>query len=291
MIRPRPLISLGLALCLSATSTAIASEPSDPESAIRRLVRANAEKDLPTLSRMMAHDADIISYAVAGRKYVGWQELEDGIREEFVNAEKLEIPIHELTVWAKGDLAWYAMELDYIRYVTDGSKLTRTVLPMRETGVLERRDGRWQLLSWHESLRSAMRSGPQALSESGPSQRPTDTPKSTTATDLSGEWDILEVEDDKRYRATLDQQGNGPYTNQGGRFTTTTIADRLWQGTWLQPGNDREGGFELRLSEDGSHAKGIWWYTRVGSQRNIPPREHGGTYHWTKLTPPPTTPQ
>ncbi|MDX2253195.1 MAG: nuclear transport factor 2 family protein, partial [Nitrospira sp.] len=135
-------------------TTVIAAEPSDPESAIRRMIRANAEKDLATLSRMMAHDADIISYAVAGRKYVGWDELERGLRDEFVNAQKLEIPIHELKVWSKGDLAWYAMELDYIRYVAEGNQLKRMVLPMQETGVLERRDGRWVLLSWHESFRS-----------------------------------------------------------------------------------------------------------------------------------------
>ena len=285
MIPRRPFIHLSLALCLGTAFTAIAAEPSDPESAVRRMIRANAEKDLTTLSKMMAHDADIISYAVAGRKYVGWQELEQGIREEFINATKLEIPIRELTVWTKGDLAWYAMELDYIRYVEEDGKLRRTVLPMRETGVLERREGRWQLLSWHESLRSAMQSRLQALSDTHPSQHLADTKKKTSPRDLSGEWDILEVEDDKRYRATLDRQGNGPYTNQGGRFTTTTITDRLWQGTWEQPGNDREGGFELVLSEDGAQAKGIWWYTRVGSQRNIPPREHGGTYHWTKRPP------
>ena len=144
-----------LVLFIGTATTALAEEPSDPESAIRRMIRANAEKDLPTLSRMMAHDADIISYAVAGRKYVGWDELERGLRDEFINAQKLEIPIHELKVWRKGDLAWYAMELDYIRYVAEGNQLKRMVLPMQETGVLERRDGRWLLLSWHESFRSS----------------------------------------------------------------------------------------------------------------------------------------
>ena len=144
-----------LMLFVTVPTATIASEPSDPESAIRRMVRANAEKDLPTLSRLMAHDADIISYGVAGRKYIGWTELEEGMREEFVNSQKLEIPINALTVWTKGDLAWYAMELDYIRYVAEGSALKRTVLPMRETGVLERRNGQWKLLSWHESFRSA----------------------------------------------------------------------------------------------------------------------------------------
>lgn len=274
-----------LALLISAPSV-IASDSADPETVIRRMVRANAEKDLPTLSRLMAQDADIISYGVAGRKYVGWTELEEGMREEFVNSQKLEIPINELKVWTNGDLAWYAMELDYIRYVADGLELKRTVLPMRETGVLERRNGHWQLLSWHESFRSAQLGGPLASPSAAPSQRPVSNSPILTTPDLSGTWEILEVEDDKRYKATLDTYGNGSYTQHGGRFTTTKIADRLWQGTWQQPGNDREGGFEVLLSEDSAQANGVWWYTRVGKQKNIPPREHGGTYQWKRLTPP-----
>ena len=51
----------------------------------------------------------------------------------------------------------------------------------------------------------------------------------------------------------------------------------------------REGGFEVLLSEDGTQAKGIWWYSRVGTQKNIPPREHGGTFVWKRVTPPPAT--
>lgn len=275
---------ISLALVITTVTTA-AAEPSDPESAIRRLVRANAEKDLPTLSRMMAHDADIISYGIAGRKYIGWPELEQGMKEEFSNAQKLEIPIKELNVWTKGALAWYAMELDYIRYVTESTGVKRTVLPMRETGVLERRDGQWQLLSWHESFRSAQLSGPLASPSAGSSLYTIENGHAAPGIDLSGEWEIIEVEDDKRYKATFDKNGNGPYTQHGGRFTTSAISNRLWQGTWHQPGNDREGGFEVILSEDGTQAKGIWWYSRVGKQKNIPPREHGGTYHWKKVIP------
>lgn len=285
MIDSRVSVWVIFVLLSALAPLAQASDPADPESAIRRLVRANAEKDLPTLSRMMAHDADIISYGVAGRKYIGWPELEQGMKDEFLNAQKLEIPIKELKVWTKGTLAWYAMELDYIRYVGDGTELKRTVLPMRETGVLEQRDGRWQLLSWHESFRSAQLSGPLSLpsTQSAPGTR--ENTATQPGTDLSGEWDIIEVEDDKRYKATFDKNGNGPYTQHGGRFTTSTITNRLWQGTWHQPGNDREGGFEVLLSEDGTQAKGIWWYSRVGTQKTIPPREHGGTYLWKKVRP------
>jgi hypothetical protein len=234
----------------------------------------------------MAHDTDIISYTIGGRKYVGWPEFEHDMKEEFSSVAKLEIPIHELKVWTKGPLAWFTMELDYIRYVGDGSSQRRTVLPLRESGVLEQRGEQWVLLSWHESFRDMQLGAPLAQRATTPSpQLLVSSAQLSSPTDLSGEWDILEVEDDKRYKATLDKAGNGPYTQHGGRFVTTKYADRLWQGTWQQPGNDREGEFELLLSEDGTQAKGVWWYSRVGSQKNIPPREHGGTYQWKRLTP------
>ena len=173
--------SMSMVVCLFTMTTAtMALEPTDPESAIREMIRANADKDLPTLSQLLAHDADIISYAIAGRKYIGWTELEQGLREEFRNAQKLEIPIKALKVWTKGDLAWYAMELDYIRYVADGERVTRTELPMQETGVLERRNGRWQLLSWHESLRSPQQRESLPSASSPPSERPTTAPHFST---------------------------------------------------------------------------------------------------------------
>jgi SnoaL-like protein len=290
--------SMRLFLCLMTATTlsispcvSMASDDNGAESAVRALVRANVEKDINTISKLMAHDADITSYTIGGRKYVGWSAFERDMLQEFSDATKLEIPIQELKVWSKGELAWYAMELDYIRTVIQGGETRRAVLPLRETGVLERRDGQWVLLSWHESFRNV--GGAISLSDrqpQSPSLTLTSAENSSASTDLGGEWEILEVEDDKRYKATLDKAGNGPYTQHGGRFVTTKFSDRLWQGTWQQSGNDREGGFELLLSEDGMHAKGVWWYTRVGTHKNIPPREHGGTYQWKRLTPDPPTP-
>jgi hypothetical protein len=259
------------------------------ETTIRALVRANAEKDLPGMSKLMAHDADITSYSIGGRKYVGWPDLERDIKEEFAKVAALDLPISELKVWSKGDIGWYTMELDYVRVLGQGPDQQRAVLPLRETGVLERRNGQWILLSWHESFRNASGVLP-VVDDRKKTPAPHTLASSTNrpvALDLSGEWDILEVEDDKRYKAALDKAGNGSYTQHGGRFVTTKFADRLWQGTWQQPGNDREGAFELLLSEDGTQAKGVWWYSRVGTQKNIPPREHGGTYVWKRLTPVP----
>ena len=263
----------------------------DLETTVRALVRANSEKDLPAMSKLMAHDADIISYSIGGRKYVGWTKLERDIKEEFANVAALDLRISELNVWSKGDIGWYTMELEYGRVLGEGPNQQRAVLPLRETGVLERRNGQWVLLSWHESLRNAgnTMTVDDRLNAAAP-LTVASSPGEAASRDLSGEWDILEVEDDKRYKATLDKAGNGPYTQHGGRFVTTKFADRLWQGTWQQPGNNREGGFELLLSEDGTEAKGVWWYSRFENHKNIPPREHGGTYHWKRLTPVPASP-
>ncbi len=267
------------ALALLVHASPAPADSHGPEQVIRALVQANAEKNLPAMAAMMSQDRDAVGYSIGGRKYVGWAEFARDMQLEFEAASRLEIPITELKVWAQGDVAWFTMELDYIRHVRNGHGETHTSLPLRETGVLARRDGRWILVSWHESLREE---GLQLAAELSPEPRiRTAQASATAAIDPSGQWEISE--EDKTYVATLDRQGNGTYTHQGGRIQTTSLADGQWHGTWQQPGNDREGGFELRLSEDGMEARGVWWYTRVGERANIPPRRHGGTYHWKRL--------
>jgi hypothetical protein len=273
-------------------SAALADEPVGPEMTLRTLVQANAERDLPTMSKYMSHDVDAIGFTIDGRKYTGWHELATDMRSEFESVVKLEIPITSLQMWSKGDVAWFAMELDYIRYTNPGDLAQRMVLALRETGVLEHRDGRWILVAWHESARHHS-DGPEraATDTTALLHRTADIPTPVqNGVDLSGEWEITEIEDNKKYVATLDSQGNGPYTWQGGQFSTTSYNDRRWQGTWKQTGNDREGAFEIVMSEDGTQAKGIWWYVRVGTRDNIPPRQHGGNCLWKRLTPPPPTP-
>ena len=99
--------------------------------------------------------------------------------------------------------------------------------------------------------------------------------------DLSGDWEVQEEE--RSYVATLDAHGNGTYTWQNGGITTTSFAENRWRGTWRQDGNDREGGFDVLLSADGTRAEGKWWYTRVG-QQIIPPEEWGGNFTWKRLS-------
>jgi len=97
---------------------------------------------------------------------------------------------------------------------------------------------------------------------------------------FKGQWMIQE--EDKSYTATLNDVGNGTYTWQQGSIRMSSCHNRLCQGTWHQPGNNREGGFEILLSETLNQAEGVWWYTRVEGNASIPPRQWGGNFTWEK---------
>ncbi len=94
---------------------------------------------------------------------------------------------------------------------------------------------------------------------------------------LAGVW---EYEDGAVVTLTLDEQGHGAYAWKEGRFETTALSGRTWQGRWLQKENDREGGFLVELSTDYSEGDGRWWYTRIGSDRA--PADKGGTFHLSR---------
>src|SRR2546422_8898915 len=148
----------GLLVLLLSGTPGLAAEIAGPEDTLRALVKANADKDVSTLARLMAHDADIVGYTIGGRKYVGWPQFEREILEEFRAVTRLEIRIIALKVWTRGDVAWFTMQLNYIRYIGAGSEQRRMVLPLRETGVLERRHGEWLLTAWPESFRAEVSS-------------------------------------------------------------------------------------------------------------------------------------
>lgn len=91
---------------------------------------------------------------------------------------------------------------------------------------------------------------------------------------VSGMWEYREG--DVVYDLLLDGQGNGSYDWQQGHFETSVLTQGLWKGTWVQVGNDREGGFEARLAGNGMSARGRWWYTRIGNDTD--PLEPGGEF-------------
>lgn len=98
--------------------------------------------------------------------------------------------------------------------------------------------------------------------------------------DLKGVWEYKEAS--AVYPLTFDQHGNGTYEWKQGRFTTTSLENGLWKGTWHQQENDREGGFEMHLDQDLESATGRWWYTRI--EQDSDPLDPGGTFTLSKIS-------
>ncbi len=101
-------------------------------------------------------------------------------------------------------------------------------------------------------------------------------------TGLNGEWEVSDGSFDSTL--VLDCQGKGRYSWQDGRVVTTKVQNGYWTGTWYQKGNDREGGFEVLLSNDRTKAEGRWWYSRIGSE-HLNPGERGGPFSMSRPTP------
>lgn len=92
--------------------------------------------------------------------------------------------------------------------------------------------------------------------------------------DPSGAW--LYEEGGQSLILQLDVNGNGRYQWKGGSFRTESIRDKKWIGTWHQTGNDREGGFSIKMDAKFTSGEGHWWYTRIGAIKD--PKRPGGEF-------------
>ncbi len=130
------------------------------------------------------------------------------------------------------------------------------------------------------AAQSGCGSAPVILEPGSPGPVAESAARQGSAQVLAGEW--VYRDDIVASAMTLDEKGNGEYAWKEGSFVTTSLSDGLWRGTWHQRENDREGGFELRLSEDYSEGQGRWWYTRIGADTS--PNESGGTFQLNRAT-------
>ena len=92
---------------------------------------------------------------------------------------------------------------------------------------------------------------------------------------LAGKWEYTDSSG-AVVPVILDEKGNGHYEWKEGRFKTQKLVDHTWSGTWVQKGNDREGGFTVKFAPDFSEGEGQWWYSRIGNDKA--PTLKGGTF-------------
>lgn len=130
----------------------IEKEKAAVQSVVDRFYQLHVTEDLDTLSRIMAHDATMVNFGTdAVEKWIGWKSLKKAFQNQWEAFENPEITFKDQSIFISqtGTVAWYAMQLDF-RVTHKGKEVSWT--DVRTTGVLEKRNGDWLVVQFHNSV-------------------------------------------------------------------------------------------------------------------------------------------
>ena len=109
-------------------------------------------KDMELLSRIMAHDADMVNYGTDAAEYfVGWKALKETLEKMLPSIESINISVKDqvIKVHPSGNMAWFSQVWDW-DIVVGGQPVHSK--GQRLTGILEKRNGNWVFVQFHNSV-------------------------------------------------------------------------------------------------------------------------------------------
>ena len=109
-------------------------------------------EDMDLLARIMAHDADMVNYGSdAAEHFVGWEALKESVEKMLPSLENTKITVKDqvIKVHPPGNVAWFSEVWDW-DLVVEGKPVHSG--DQRLTGVLEKRNGSWVLVQFHNSV-------------------------------------------------------------------------------------------------------------------------------------------
>jgi uncharacterized protein (TIGR02246 family) len=149
---------LALVACTPQREAAVApvdvgAEKVAVEGVIGQLWESWESEDLELLSRIVAHDPDMVTLGTdAGERWVGWEAFRDSMQKQLEAFESIEVsPVEQaVKVHRDGAVAWFSDVVD-MKVVTASGEAAE-MKGTRVTGVLEKRDGSWLIVQIHVSL-------------------------------------------------------------------------------------------------------------------------------------------
>ena len=131
--------------------TATDKETEAVKSVIDHFFDALDKQDLKMMSYITAHDADMVHIGTDTEEYwVGWEQLKQDTARMFSGLQSYKADIQNLriTLAQSGDVAWFTFLLNTVVHTEQEKVQTRNG---RYSGVMEKRDGHWQLVQTHLS--------------------------------------------------------------------------------------------------------------------------------------------
>ena len=143
----------------------IVSDQRSVEAVLDQYLRAFHTRDQESVSQVYAHNDDLVVFGSnpADRRF-GWNATREYIQKYFAEVTAIDITVKErkIKIHQSGETAWFAQVLDWRE--TAGKEIA-TIDGLRISGVLEKREGRWQIVQLHAS-------GPSPVLQQAPDSPP-----------------------------------------------------------------------------------------------------------------------
>ena len=130
----------------------IKAEKAKVKSVVHQFEQFWETQDMELLSRIMAHDADMVNYGSdAAEHFVGWEALKESLERMLPSLENIKITVRNqvIKVHPSGNLAWFSQVWDW-DLVIEGQPVHSA--GQRLTGVLEKRNDNWVFVQFHNSV-------------------------------------------------------------------------------------------------------------------------------------------
>ncbi len=148
------LLVVGAFLLLGACTQKVDLEAgkANVKAVIDQYTKVLETEDLEMLSKITAHDADMVNFGTdASERIVGWEALKELMQKQFESTETTNLSVKDqvIKVNDSGKVAWFSEILDWDIISQDQEMKLEG---LRVTGVLEKRDGGWVFVQVHYSV-------------------------------------------------------------------------------------------------------------------------------------------
>ena len=148
------IVLVGLAAFV-ASSTSTAAAHADDEAAVRDALMKSAlsfeKNDVAMASQVWANDESLTVFE-SGHANYGWTDYrENHLVPEMGEMKNTKYGFSDIKIHVAGNTAWATLKYTISADVTDNGKTRHVEGGGLGTAILEKRDGRWQIVHWHSS--------------------------------------------------------------------------------------------------------------------------------------------
>lgn len=109
-------------------------------------------ENMDLLSKIMSHDSDMVNYGSdAAEHFVGWEGLKNAFEQMLpvLDSTKISIQDQVINIDQSGNFAWFSQIWNW-DFSVQGNPMKLD--GQRLSGVLEKRDGQWVIVQFHNSV-------------------------------------------------------------------------------------------------------------------------------------------